>query len=380
MKKLQDFNFKGKNVLVRCDFNVPLSKEGKILDDFRIKMVLPTIKYLIKEKARVILLSHFETKGEKFSLKYLVSALEKLLQKKVNFLTDYLKENTKERIEGFPSDQVILLENLRFYKEEKTNNLKFAKRIAELGDIFVNDAFSVCHREHASVVSVPKYLPKAAGLLLEKEVDVFSNLLKNPKHPFVAIIGGIKIKTKIKTILNILKIADHVILGSKIGEAILSQKGIIIGREFAENKLVEKIDLTNPKIHLPLDGIISLKNLDEQYLREGGLGTLKKEEDIFDIGPESIKVFKKMIATAKTILWNGSLGMHEDKRFENGTKEIAEAIVRNYSAFKIAGGGETVSAINEFNLADKFDFLSTGGGAMLEFLAGKKLPGIEALG
>ncbi len=380
MKKLQDFNFKGKNVLVRCDFNVPLSKEGKILDDFRIKRSLPTLKYLIKEKARVILISHLETKKGKFSLKHLVSRLEKLLGQKVKFLPNYLKENSRKEIEKIiKPGQVVLLENIRFHKEEKENDVSFAKKISKLGDIFVNEAFSVCHREHTSIVAIPNYLPKATGFLLEKELNVFSKLLKKPKHPFVAIIAGIKVETKIKTILNILKIVDHLILGGKIGEAIFAQKGIIAGRDFAEVKLMEKIDLTNPKIHLPLDVIIALNNLKEGYLRKGGLGTLKKEEGVFDIGPESIKVFKKIIKPAKTILWNGPLGMHEDKRFEKGTKEIADTIVKNYSAFKVAGGGETVSAINTFGLADKFDFLSTGGGAMLEFLAGEKLPGIEAL-
>ena len=185
-------------------------------------------------------------------------------------------------------------------------------------------------------------MPKVAGFLLEKEVEVFSNLLNKPKRPFVGVIGGIKIKTKIKTILNILKIADNLILGSKIGEVIFAQKGIIIGRDFDEVKLIEKIDLTNSKIHFPLDGVIALKNLTEGYLRKGGIGSLRMEEDVFDIGPETIKVFKKILKPAKTILWNGPLGMHEDKRFEQGTKAIADAIVRNYSALKIAGGGETV--------------------------------------
>lgn len=379
MKKLQDFNFKEKIVLVRCDFNVPLSKDGKILDDFRIKMALPTIKYLMKEKARVVLISHLETKRGKLSLKHLLLILEELLGQKVKFLSDYLKENARKEIEKIKPGQVVLLENIRFQRGEKEDDAALARKISKLGDIFVNEAFSVCHRKHASIVGLPKNLPKAGGFLLEKEVDVFSNLLKKPKRPFVAIIGGIKIGTKIKTILNILKIADHLILGSKIGEAIFSQKGIIVGREFTEVKLIEKIDLTNPKIHLPLDGVIALKNLKEGYLRKGGLGTLRKEEDVFDIGPESIKIFKEVIKLARTILWNGPLGMYEDKRFEEGTKTIADAIVRNYSAFKIAGGGETVSAINVFGLADKFDFLSTGGGAMLEFLAGEKLPGVEAL-
>ncbi len=379
MKKLQDFNFKRKNVLVRCDFNVPVSVEGKVLDDFRIKMALPTIKYLIKQEAKVILMSHLESKGKKTSLKNILLKLEDLLNQKVKLLTDYFQNNVRREIEKLEPGQVVLLENLRFYKEEKENDKGFAQKISELGDIFVNEAFPSCHRKHASIVGIPRYLPRAAGFLLEKEIKVFSDLLNKPKTPFVVIIGGIKIKTKIKTILNILKRADHLILGSKIGEVILIQKGQLIGRAFTEEKLIDKIDLTDPRIHMPIDGVIGLKNLKEGYLRTGGVGTLRKEEDVFDIGPESIKIFKKIIKTAKTILWNGTLGMHEDKRFEKGTKEIANAIVRTYPAFKIAGGGETVSAITTFGLMEKFDFLSTGGGAMLQFLAGEKLPGIEAL-
>jgi len=379
MKTLRDFNFEGKKVLVRCDFNVPLSQEGEILDDFRIKSSLPTIEYLIKSGAKLILISHLEVKEKLVSLKPIASKLEELLNKKVKFLSDCLGKNVKKEIEKMEPGEIVLLENLRFHRGEKENDAKFAKEISKLGDFYVNEAFSCSHRNHASIVGIPKYLPKAAGILLEKEIKILSQILENPNRPFVAIIGGIKLETKIKTILNILERADHLLIGSKIGEAILAQKMILLEREFPEEKLIEKIDLTNQKIHLPLDGEIALKNLEEVYLRRGGIGTLRKEEEIFDIGPETIKIFEAIIKNAKTILWNGPMGMFEDKRFENGTKKICQAIASNYSAFKVAGGGETISAINKFNLANKFDFLSTGGGAMLEFLAGEKLPGIEVL-
>ena len=379
MKKLQDFNFKGKNVLIRCDFNVPLSKEGKVLDDFRIRKALPTIKYLIEKEARVILMSHLETKDKTFSLKLLIPHLEKLLDKKIQFFPNYLKKDTREKIDLIEPDCVALLENLRFHEGEKKNDKDFAKKISELGDIFVNEAFSSCHRSHASIVGVPNYLPATAGLLLEKEIRVFSNILKKPKRPFVAIIGGIKIETKIKTILNILKVADHLLLSSKMGEVFFAQKKLIVGRDIAEEKLIEQVDIANTKLHLPLDGMIALKDLKENYLRVGGIGTLRKEESVFDIGPESIKSFKEIIRKAKTILWNGPMGMYENKKFEHGTKEIAQAITRNHLALKVAGGGETVSAIKKFNLTKRFDFLSTGGGAMLEFLAGEELPGIKVL-
>lgn len=379
MKKLQDFNFKGKNVLVRCDFNVPLSGQGQVLDDFRIKAALPTIEYLIERKAKVILMSHLERRDEAISLKYIVPKLEELLGKKIKFLVNYLEKDVKRKIEKAKLGEVILLENLRFHREEKENNKPFAKKISKLGDFFINEAFSVSHRSHASLVSIPEYLPKAAGILLEKEIKVLSQLLKKFNRPFVAIIGGIKISSKIKTILNILKIADHLLLGSKMGEVILAEKEILIGRGLPKEKLVQKLNLTDPKVHLPLDGVMALRDVKEEYLRKAGLGTLRRNEEVFDIGPETIKIFKEIIKTAGTILWNGPLGMFEDKRFELGTKEIADSIVRNYSAFKVAGGGETILAIRKFKLEEKFDFLSSGGGAMLQFLAGEKLPGIEAL-
>jgi len=379
MITLKEISFENKNVLVRCDLNVPLGEKGEILDDFRIKKVIPTIQYLIKEKAKVILISHLESKGRILSLKNISLRLEKLLGKRVKFLPDCLGRGVEKEIEKMKEGDVILLENLRFHKEEKENDESFAKRVAELGDIFVNDAFSVSHRRHASIVGIPKYLRAVSGPLLEKEINVLSQLLKKPLSPFVVVIGGIKIESKIKTILNILKTADHLLLGSKIGEAILAEKGLLLERDFPENELVKQINLTNQKIHLPIDGAIALKNLKENYLRTGGIGTLRKEEGVFDIGPETIKVFKRIIKEAKTILWSGPLGMYEEKKFELGTKEIAETIVRNYGAFKVAGGGDTISAINKFNLLDKFDFISTGGGAMLQFLAGESLPGIEAL-
>ena len=379
MKKLKDFDLKGKKTLVRCDFNVPFSEKGEILDEFRIKKIIPTINYLIERGAKVILMSHLEEKGEKPSLKIVVPKLEKLLGKKVKFLPDCRGQIIEEEVEKMKEGEVILLENLRFHKGEKDNDLNFAKELSKLGDVFVNEAFSVSHRAHASIVGVPKYLPSTTGFLLEKEIEVLSNLLEKPERPFITIIGGIKIETKIRPILNILKRADHLLLGSKIGEIMLAGKDVLIGRDFRQEKLIEKIDLTDKKIHLPLDGVIALKGAEEQYLRKGGLGTLRKEEEVFDIGPETIKFFKKIIKTAKTILWSGPVGMYEDKRFEAGTKELAEAIVRNYSAFKVAGGGETVSALKKFNLRDKFDFLSTGGGAMLEFLGGDILPGLKAL-
>ncbi len=378
MKKLTDLDLKNKTVLLRCDFNVPISQNREILDDFRIREAVPTIKYLIKQNAKVILMSHLETKYEKHSLNLIISKLNELLNQKIEFITDYLEKSGQEKIEKLKPGQVALLENLRFHKEEKENDNKFAKKISQLGDIFINEAFSVSHRKHASIVSIPKYLPGTIGFLFEKELEVLSKILENPERPFVVIIGGIKVKTKIKTILNLLKKSDYLLLGSKIGETILAQKGILKQRKFDKEESVSQIDLTDLKVHLPLDAIITLKEA-KNSLKERAIGTVKREEDIYDIGPETIKVFTEIIKQAKTILWNGPLGMYEDKRFEKGTKQVLEAIVSNNSAFKVAGGGETLMAINKFHFKKRFDFLSTGGGATLEFLAGERLAGIKAL-
>jgi len=378
MKKFNGFNFKNKTVLLRCDFNVPISENGEVLDDFRIRKTIPTIKYLIEQNAKIILISHLEVKKKDLSLKYIIPKLNELLDKKVELLTDYLKADTKERIKEMSSDKIILLENLRFYKEEKENNQEFAKKISELADFFINEAFSVSHRNHASIVSIPRYLPSTIGILFEKELEVLSKVSENPERPFVVILGGVKVQTKVKTIINLFEKSDYMLLGSKIGEAILSQKGILTDRNFKEDESVAKIDIINLKIHLPLDGFIRPKD-SKNHLRIGAIRTLKKEEDIYDIGPETIKLFVKIIKKAKTILWSGPLGMYEDEKFETGTKEILNAVVNNKSAFKIAGGGNTISAITKFGLTDSFDFLSTGGGAMLKFLTGEKLPGLEAI-
>jgi len=364
MKKLTDFDFKNKTVLLRCDFNVPISQDGEILDDFRIRKAIPTIRYLTKEKARIVLMSHLELEKKNLSLAHIIPRLNELLNQKIELLTDYIERGAKEKIKKMEFGQIILLENLRFYEQEKTNNDEFAEKLSQLGDIFINEAFSVSHREHASIVSIVKYLPSTFGILFEKELEVLSKTLEEPKRPFVVIVGGVKIKTKMKTIMSLLEKADYLLLGSKMGEAILAHG--------------DSMD-TNKKINLPSDGIIGLKDQTDKRIREGAIATVKKEEDVFDIGPKTIKLFRGIIREAKTILLNGPVGVYENKRFEKGTREILNAITDNKSSFKIAGGGDTISAIEKFGLTEKFDFLSTGGGAMLKFLAGEKLPGIEAL-
>ena len=317
MKIIREADVKNKKVFVRCDFNVPVDDKGKIEDDFRIRQTLPTLKYLLDNGAKLILASHFAD-GQ---------SLEPVW--------NYLK-NLDSRFRG---NDIEFLENLRFDKGEEENSDEYAKELASMADIYVNDAFGVCHRAHASVVGIPKYLPAYAGFLLEKEASVLSRIMQNPERPFSAIIGGVKFESKAKVIDSFLKAADYVLIGGKIG---LSDE-------------VKKIN--NSKLVLPVDN-----------------------SETLDIGPETIKLFSNKIKESKTIIWAGPVGKFEDKPYEIGTKMIGKAIIKNKKAFKVAGGGDTVSAINKFGLQKEFDHLSTGGGAMLEFLAGDILPGLAALG
>jgi phosphoglycerate kinase len=314
MKTVKDFDVKNKRVFVRCDFNVPLDEKGNIADDFRIKQVLPTLRYLQENGAKMVLASHFAD------------------GKSLDPVWKRVKEFIGEK-------NVDFLENLRLNEGEEKNSDEFAKKLAGLADIYINDAFGVCHRAHASVVGVPKYLPSGAGFLLEKEVDVLSRIMQNPDRPFVAIVGGVKFESKAKVIGKFLEVADFVLVGGKIG---LSPE---VGK------------LNSSKLILPIDNV-----------------------DTFDIGSKTIKLFSEKISQARTIIWAGPVGFFEKEEYGVGTKEIGKAICNNKNAFKVAGGGDTISALNKFGLQDKFDHLSTGGGAMLEFLVGEKLPGLEALG
>ena len=327
MRTIRDFDFKNKRVLVRCDFNVPLrsfSEGGEILGDFKIKKTLPTIDYLINAGASgIVLISHLARKS---SLKPVAKRLEELLGREVKFAEP-----------GY----INLLENLRFNKGEENpptgGDDNFAEELAKLGDIFINDAFAVCHRAHASIVGIPKFLPSGMGLLLEKEIKILSRLLENPEKPLVAIIGGAKAQTKVKIIEKLLKIADFVLVGG------------LLNKEMKEKNIIFE---------------------NQEKIIGAGEG--------LDIPEADLKIFKEKIAKAKTVFWNGPLGKTEDEQFAKGTKEIALAIIES-GAFSVAGGGETVEFLNKENLIDKFSYVSTGGGAMMSFLSGDKLPGIEAL-
>jgi len=384
MKSLADFSFQNKRVIVRCDFNVPI-KNGEVSDDFRIKEVILTINHLIENEAKVILISHFgqpKEKDNKYSLKPIGLKLEKLLDKNVKFLDDCKGSKIEKEIEKMKAGQIVLLENLRFYPGEKENDLKFAKALAKLGDIYISEAFSVAHRNHASIATLPKLIPSGIGFLFGREITALTKVRENPDRPLVVIIGGIKISSKIKVIEKFLSKADHLLLGGKIANIILRVKGICLGKPWPEEdviKIIEKLKLTDTKIHLPVDVVVSPNESGEVYIRETGPGSVRKEEAIFDIGPETIGTFKKIIEEGKTIIWSGALGLAENEKFRQGTKSIAEAIARNHGAFKVAGGGDTTKLLNQFGLSEGFSYISTGGGAMLNYLIGEKMPGIEAL-
>jgi phosphoglycerate kinase len=383
MNTLKNFAFKDKRVILRTNFDVPLDKKGQIADDFRIRRGLPTIKYLIDNEAKVILISHLgrPSEGQRFSLEPVAVRLEELLGKKVMFVKDCVGRMVEKAIKNMEPGDVILLENLRFHSGEINNDAHFAKCLASLGEIYINDAFSNCHREHASIVGIHKHLPSVVGLLLEEEIKILTSVLQKPKRPLVAVLGGAKVETKIPCLMNLLNSADHIVVGGKIAPAILAAKRISISAiplDEAAEKELDQLELTNPKLHLPVDALVGLRNHQEDYLRQAAVGKIRNEEQMFDIGPETVRIFSDIIQEAKTIIWNGPLGYVEDERFAGGSLAITNAILRS-NAFSVVGGGDTNAFLAENNLRGKFDYVSTGGGAMLDFLSGKKLPGIKVL-
>lgn len=384
MKTLKDFNLKNKRVLVRVDFNVPLDEKARVLDNFRIGQVVPTIKYLKERGAKTILMSHLgdePKRDKKNSLQKISLELQNLLGQQVIFLKDCIGKTVEDTIIKMSGGEVALLENLRFYEEEKQGDLSFAKKLARTGEFFLNDAFSVCHRSHASVVGVANFLTSGAGQLLEKELGVLSGVLKEPVRPLLIILGGAKVDTKIKAIPPLLEKADHIILGGLIAEAVLRVKGVSLREALPSKKTVEiikNIDLTSPKLHLPID-VITVLDGENDYQRKASLGKIRREEMALDIGEDSVKIFSEVISEAKTIVWAGPLGLFEKDKFAKGTRAVAEAILNNKEALKIAGGGDTNLALKKFDLRDKFDFVSTGGSALLEYLSGQELPGLAAL-
>ncbi|MHB9927574.1 phosphoglycerate kinase [Clostridium botulinum] len=390
-KSIEDIDVKGKKVLVRCDFNVPLN-EGKITDENRLVGALPTIKYLMEKGAKIILCSHMgKPKGEpkkELSLLPVAKRLSEMLNKEVIFADDdnVVGENAKKAVEDMKDGDVVLLQNTRYRKEETKNEEVFSKELASLADVFVNDAFGTAHRAHSSTVGVTNYLKEAAcGYLIQKELKFLGNAVEKPERPFVAILGGAKVSDKINVINNLLDKVDTLIIGGGMGYTFLKAQGYTIGNSLVEEDKVEyskeMIDKAKEKgvnLLLPIDNVVADKFdkdaspviTEDQNIGEGYMG--------LDIGPKTAKIYSDAIKSAKTVVWNGPMGVFEFKSFANGTIEVAKAMADS-DAVTIIGGGDSAAAVNILGFGDKMTHISTGGGASLEFLEGKELPGIAAL-
>ena len=394
MKNITGFSFAGKRVLIRVDFNVPLDENFKITDDSRIVATLPTIKKVITDGGKAIIISHlgrpkygFE---EKFSLKHIVQHLSFLLDRHVALSSDCIGENTANDVAKMQNKDVLLLENLRFYKEEKSGDKLFAKQLSELADIYVNDAFGAAHRAHVSTAIIPQFFPndKYFGLLLKKEIDNLEFALKSPKKPFTAIIGGAKITGKIDVIAALLDKVDNLIIGGGMAYTFAKSMGANIGNSLVEDEKIglakQLIELAKRKgvnIVLPSDSVNANAFDNNAEINISSIETIPDGFMGLDIGKYSISAFSEIISASKTIIWNGPMGVFEMSNFEKGTKEIANAICKatEMGAYSLVGGGDSVAAIRKFGMGKKVSYISTGGGAMLEYLEGKKLPGVEAI-
>ena len=392
-KTIKDIDVKGKKVLVRVDFNVPLSKENKeeIADDARIKAAIPTIDYLLENGACVILMSHLgRPKGENnadFSLKPVANWLENHYGEKFHFLASdvVVDDKVKDEVKNLNPGDLALLENTRFVKGETKNDESFAKELASLADIYVNDAFGTSHRAHSSNVGVASLLPSAVGLLIEKEIDIMGKALEDPEHPFVAILGGAKVSDKIGVIDNLINKVDTILIGGGMAYTFLKAQGKEIGKSLLEEDkmdlsldLIKKAKANNVEILLPIDTVIADEIKAGAETQIVDIDNIPVDKEALDIGPKTAEMFAEKIKNAKTVVWNGPMGVFEIKEFSNGTNEVAKALADS-SAITIVGGGDSALAIEMAGLKDKITHVSTGGGASLEFLEGKTLPGIAAI-
>lgn len=384
-----DIDLKGKRVIARVDFNVPLDENGNITDDKRIRAALPTIRHIIDQGARLILVSHLGRPKNgpeaKFSMKPAAERLSELIGKEVQLAADVIGEDAKARAAALKDGEILMLENVRFHKEETKNDPDFAKELASMADIYVNDAFGTAHRAHASTAGLADYLPAVSGYLIKKELDVMGKALEDPERPFVAILGGAKVSDKIGVIESLLEKVDTLIIGGSMAYTFFAAKGYSIGTSKYEQdkvelaaKLLTKAEEKKVNLLLPVDNIVGKefdpntesKAVDSDKIPDGWMG--------LDIGPKTVELFSEAIKDAKTVVWNGPVGVFEFERFAVGTRKIAEALASS-SATTIVGGGDSAAAIEQMGFSDKITHISTGGGASLEFLEGKELPGIAVL-
>ena len=388
LNTINEADLKGKRVLIRVDFNVPL-KDGVVTDNTRIKAALPTIKYILDNGASLVVMTHLgRPKGQKnpaYSLAPVAKEFEKLLGSKVTLASDVIGPEVKKEVEALKPGEVLLLENVRFYAEEEKNDEAFAKELASYGDIYCNDAFGTAHRAHASTEGVSHYLPSYAGFLIEKEVKFMAPILENPEKPLVAIIGGSKVSSKITVLESLVRTCDTIVIGGGMAYTFLKVQGHEIGKSLVEDDYLEtaknflaKAAEKGVKVILPVDHVAAAE------FKEDAAPVAVDAVDIpadlmgMDIGPKTVELIKDAVKNAKTVVWNGPMGVFEFAAFSKGTEEVAKALAAS-DATSVVGGGDSVAAINKFGLADKISHVSTGGGASLEFLEGKVLPGIKAL-
>jgi phosphoglycerate kinase len=379
----------GKRVLVRVDFNVPM-KHGQIVDDSRLRAAVLTIQYLVKQKAKVILISHLGRpdgkKVKSLTLRPIAEHLENLLAHNVSFVPEVVGVKVEKMIADMLPGDILLLENVRFVRAEQESNVTFAKQLAKLADVFVLDGFAVAHRADSSVFGVAKYLPTYAGFLLETEIAHLTKLMKKPKKPFTLILGGVKTETKIPVIKKLLPYANHILLGGAIASTYFSACGYGVGESMVDDQAKKQMSVwaKNKKIIAPVDVIVGTKNgkkFRPVTIPAKKSQICKKGEAIFDIGPATIQLYATYIKKSKTVVWNGAMGYFEQKPYHHGTLAVARLVASRArgQAYGVIGGGETITAMNMVNMAEYVDFVSTGGGAMLEFLSGAKLPGVIAV-
>ena len=388
-KTVNDIELKGKKVLVRCDFNVPMDENKNITDNTRVVAALPTIKYLLENNCAIILCSHLgRPKGEfklEYSLEPVAKELERLLDKEIIMAKDVIGEDAKSKANDLQQGQIMLLENVRFHREETDNDPEFAKELASMAELYVSDAFGAVHRAHASTAGVAEFLPAVSGFLIEKELRFLGNAISNPERPFVAILGGAKVSDKIGVIDSLLEKVDVLMIGGGMAYTFFKAQGYEVGNSLCEPdkcdlalSLMEKAKAKGVKLILPVDTKIGKEFKPDTESRTVAWTEIPAEWEGFDIGEKTIEMFKEELKTAKTVIWNGPLGLFEFEQFAIGTNSIANALA-DLDATTIIGGGDSAAAVEKAGLAEKMTHISTGGGASLEFLEGKKLPGIECL-
>ena len=387
---IRDIEVSGKRVLVRVDFNVPLDeKTGAIADDSRIRATLPTIEYLIERGARVILISHLgRPKGkviDELRLTVVAQRISQILGQQVGVATNCIGPDVERSVETLTSGDVLLLENLRFHSDEETGSASFARSLARLGDVFVNDAFGTSHRAHASIAGISHFLPAVAGLLLEKEINTLGSLLENPAHPFISLLGGAKVSNKVGMLENIISKVDSLLIGGGMAATFLKAESYETGQSLIEAdrlgtaaEILKRASGNGVRILLPVDVVIANEISTEAEIDTVSIDNIPKDKKIVDIGPQTIRDFSAELKNCRIVFWNGPVGINEIPRFAEGTKAMA-TLLANLDVATIIGGGSTAEVVNEMGLADKMTFVSTGGGASLRFLSGETLPGVETL-